>query len=165
MAKVQPEKSVAENCLVILPRLIRRYFKRGRRLVRSQAADAEMHAFRIRTKRIRYVTELYADLYPRPLEEALSAFRKIQEILGDFQDQRMVVEYFERRLMDVRTPGRQTEYWRMLHRARVRQARIRQVFLQHWKRLEQRSFEKRLVGGIEKATGVKKAAATESAEN
>ena len=150
MARLRPTKSVERNCLRILPRLVRRYFKLGRRLT-PQTSNQDLHQFRIRTKRMRYITELYADLYPRPLRKSLAQFRRIQGILGGLQDQTMVIGYFEQRLMHVRTPERQTEYLRVLHRARVRQAGMREVFFQHWAELERDGFEKRLVTGIERA--------------
>lgn len=155
MARLRPTKSVERNCLRILPRLVRRYFKRGRGLT-PQTSNQDLHQFRIRTKRIRYITELYAGLYSRRLRGALEQFRRIQGILGGLQDQTMVIGYFEQRLMHVRTPERQTEYLRVLHRARVRQTAMREVFFQHWTELERDGFEKRLVTRIERAVQPKK---------
>ena len=155
MARLLPTKSVERNCLRILPRLVRRYFKLGRSLT-LQTSNQDMHQFRIRTKRLRYITELYANLYPRPLRASLDQFRRIQGILGGLQDQTMVIGYFEQRLMHVRTPERQTEYLRVLHRARVRQAGMREVFFQHWAELEREGFEKWLLNGIERAISPKK---------
>ncbi len=151
MARLQPSARVEANVLGVLPRLVRRYFKRGRRLVRSQPSDAEMHRFRIRTKRLRYIIELYADLYPTPLRGALLVLEGIQRILGKCQDQRMVVEYFERRLIDVRTPQRQTEYLRVLHRARMRQNVFRNAFFRRWESLERVEYQRRLIAGIARA--------------
>lgn len=139
---------IVENFPKTYPPLIERYFRRGRKLVRRKAGPEELHRFRIRTKRIRYITEIYEELAPRTLRAALREFRMIQGILGDMQDQSMVIAYFERRLMDVRTPRRQTEYMRVLHRARVRQAFFRESFFRRWTRLEAGRAEKRWLAGI-----------------
>jgi len=155
MARLRPLRTVQENCRRVLPRVVRRYFREGRRLLRRNPDFGELHRFRIRTKRVRYVLELYAEVYPRPLRGALAEFRGIQSALGKIQDQTMVIAYFEERLMHVRTPGRQTEYLRVLHRARVRQGAYRSAFFHRWRQLEQRHFQRWLIDGIE---GMAKAA-------
>ena len=146
-------RTVREEFHKIYPKLLRRYFRRGRKLVHRQAGAEELHRFRIRTKRMRYVTELYDGTNPAihaTLREIITMSREIQEILGNLQDQSMIVAYFERRLMDVRTPQRQTEYMRVLHRARMRQTHFREAFFRRWARLESMSIEKRWLTIVEK---------------
>ncbi len=145
MPRLVPKKAagVSEHFYKIYPKLVRRYFRKGSKLARRQAGPEELHRFRIRTKRLRYVTELYADLAPDHLRGTLRELRAIQEVLGRMQDQSMIVAYFERRLMDVRTPQRQTEYMRVLHRARMRQSFFREQFFRQWARLENQHTEKR----------------------
>ncbi len=150
MARLRPIKSVETNFRRVMPRLVRRYFRLGRRLVRSIPSNQELHQFRIRTKRIRYITEVYHELFPRAFGNALTVYRGIQQILGSLQDQVNLAAYFERRLMQVRTPGRQVEYLRLLHRARMRQQFLRQAFFRRWRRLERTAFEKRLLEGIKR---------------
>jgi CHAD domain-containing protein len=156
MARLHPLRSVQANARRILPRAVRRYLRAGRRLVRRHPDFLELHQFRIRTKRLRYVFELYAEVFPRPLRGALREFRGIQGVLGQVQDQTMVIAYFEERLMHVRTPGRQTEYLRVLHRARVRQNAHRAAFFRRWNRLERIHFERRLLEGIERVTRIRR---------
>jgi CHAD domain-containing protein len=155
IAKRDPDDilSVGEYFTKMYPKLLRRYFRRGRKLIRRQAGPEELHRFRIRTKRMRYVTELYADLAPNPLRDALGELRGIQEVLGNMQDQSMIVAYFERRLMDVRTPQRQTEYMRVLHRARMRQSFFRTAFFQRWARLERIRAEKKWLAALPHLSG------------
>jgi CHAD domain-containing protein len=145
MPVAAPKKGigVGEHFHKIYPKLVHRYFRKGGKLARRQAAPEELHRFRIGTKRLRYVTELYADLAPDHLRGTLRELRGIQEVLGSMQDQSMIVAYFERRLMDVRTPKRQTEYMRVLHRARMRQSLFREQFFRRWARLEGQRTEKR----------------------
>jgi CHAD domain-containing protein len=142
--------SVADHFHKIYPKLVRRYFRKGGKLVRRQAGPEELHRFRIRTKRLRYVTELYADLAPDHLRATLRELRGVQEVLGSMQDQSMIVAYFERRLMDVRTPQRQTEYMRVLHRARMRQSFFREQFFRRWTRMEGLHTEKRWLAGLQR---------------
>ncbi len=132
----------------IAPKLLKRYFRRERRAAKPRAAIAELHRFRIRTKRIRYVYELYEKLFPAEMKRAVRELQNIQDSLGAVQDQSMVVAYFERRLAAVRKAGRQAEYLRVLHRARARQSACREEFLRRWKRLEHSGFEKKLPRSI-----------------
>jgi len=55
----------------------------------------------------------------------------------------MIIAYFERRLMTVHTPQRQTEYMRVLHKARMRQSFFRAAFLRRWAHLKRIGVEKR----------------------
>ncbi len=148
MARLRPTKSVESNFRTLLPRLLRRYFRRGRRVAQPQASNQELHRFRIRTKRLRYIVELYQELFPHALAKAAAEFRGIQDILGALQDQCMIVAYFERRLIHVRTLARQVEYLRVLHRARLRQNSFRNAFFRRWGRLERMGWEKQLLARI-----------------
>ena len=150
MPRLRPTRSVQVNFRRIMPRLVRRYFRRGRRLAKSQPTNRELHQFRIRTKRIRYITEVYRELFPRAVGNSVGEFRRIQQILGFLQDQCMIQAYFERRLMHVRTPARQVEYLRVLHRARVRQNWLRNAFFRRWAKLQRAGFEKKLLARIRK---------------
>jgi CHAD domain-containing protein len=156
--------TVGEHFHKIYPKLVRRYFRKGGKLARRQAGPEELHRFRIRTKRLRYVTELYADLAPDHLRGTLRELRGVQEVLGGMQDQSMIVAYFERRLMDVRTPQRQTEYMRVLHRARMRQSFFREQFFRRWTRLEAQHSEKRWLT-VQEAPQTKPARASANPKN
>lgn len=150
MANLRPTRSVTANFARIMPRLVRRYFRRGRRLAKSQPSNVELHQFRIRTKHIRYIAELYAGLFPHVLKRPIKEFQEIQQILGFLQDQCMIVAYFEKRLMHVRTPARQVEYLRVLHRARMRQISLRNAFFRRWASLERSGLERKLLARIGK---------------
>lgn len=152
MARLSALRSVQANCRRALPRLVHRYFRKGGQLLRSNPDFAELHAFRILTKRLRYIIECYAEIYPIPLRGALSQLRVIQNLLGNLQDQTTVISYFERRLMHVRTPLRQAEYLRVLHRARVRQNIFHIAFFRCWSTLERSHFEHQLIAGIKRVT-------------
>ena len=147
--RLKPARSVEANVRRFAPRLFRRYFRRGRRVATLYAGVPELHRFRIRTKRLRYISELYQRLFPRALTRAVVELKGIQDVLGALQDHATVAAYFERRLVSVRNAARQAEYVRVLHRARVRQEACRRQFLQRWRRLERTRFRDRILNAIE----------------
>jgi CHAD domain-containing protein len=153
MRRVRPARPVLANFRRILPRLLRRYFRRGRALAAdSRATSEQLHCFRIRTKRIRYVTELYAEVFERELRGALAQFRGIQQTLGAHQDQSMIAAYFEGRLKKVKSATFKKEYRRLLERSRKRQESLRKVFFRRWRRLERSGFERGLLQRIKQLT-------------
>ena len=148
LSAAKPVKSPeAKDFPRVFSKLVRRYFRRGGKLLQRQAGPEELHRFRIKTKRFRYVIELYSHRGP-VVHGALRELRAIQGLLGNMQDQSMIIAYFERRLMDVRTPKRQTEYMRVLHRARMRQTHFRESFFRRWARLENTGVEKRWLAAV-----------------
>lgn len=152
MRRIRPSETVQRNFRRLMPRLLHRYFRRGHALAADSHAPSEsLHRFRIRTKRIRYITELYAEVFERELKGALQQFRDIQEVLGAHQDQAMISAYFERRLDRVKSGAFQKEYGHLLERVRKRQNSLRQDFLRRWRRLEQMRFEQRLLQRIQQS--------------
>ncbi len=153
MRRIRPSETVQVNFRRLLPRLLHRYFRRGRALAAETNATSEsLHRFRIRTKRIRYITELYAEIFEQQLKAALEQFRNIQQVLGAHQDQAMISDYFGRRLERVKSRAFKREYRRLLARARRRQDILRRAFLRRWRRLEETRFEQRLVQRIKQDT-------------
>lgn len=149
MRRVRPARPVRTNFRRILPKLLRRYFRKGRALAADRRATSQqLHCFRIRTKRIRYVTELYAEVFEHDLRGALAQFRGIQQTLGAHQDQSMIAAYFEGRLRKIKSGTFKIEYRRLLERSRQRQESLRKVFFQRWRRLEQSGFEQGLLRRI-----------------
>src|SRR5687767_11676322 len=92
---LKPGKSVEVNFRSVAPRLYKRYFRRGRRVANLYSGVPELHRFRIRTKRIRYTSELYQRLFPAALTRAVAEFKAIQDSLGSLQDHATVAAYFE----------------------------------------------------------------------
>jgi CHAD domain-containing protein len=71
----------------ILPPMAERYFALGRELSAHEAAGpAEMHGFRLATKRLRYTLELFRPCYGPAMEKRLEELRAIQTYLGDLND-------------------------------------------------------------------------------
>ncbi|MBI4875138.1 MAG: CHAD domain-containing protein [Acidobacteria bacterium] len=79
-------ESVTSNVRTQLTRASRAYFEAGRDAVRAGAAPADLHAFRLRTKRFRYTLELFEPLYGPAFERMIRSLRRIQQLLGDIND-------------------------------------------------------------------------------
>lgn len=79
--------SAPEGCLRGLRRRIRRQFKRDLRRIpkRLENTEADLHALRLKVKRLRYCSQAYADLTPLGPRQ-LKLLRKIQQSLGDWND-------------------------------------------------------------------------------
>jgi CHAD domain-containing protein len=71
-------------------RLCKRYKK-----WRASGADARLHRLRIAFKKMRYACELYAPLYGKTMERFLTRLRSNQDLLGDWQDCRVLIEELE----------------------------------------------------------------------
>jgi CHAD domain-containing protein len=69
---------------LIAPR-VRLVMLEGRALG-AQATAAELHAFRISCKRLRYLCEFFADLYGRPAARMVKRLKAVQNALGEHQD-------------------------------------------------------------------------------
>lgn len=86
--------------------------------------DEELHALRIRGKRLRYAAELAAPVGGKPVRRLIRATKVFQEILGDHQDT-VVAEEEVRRLLTEQTDADQDVVFvagRLVERERVRRA-------------------------------------------
>ena len=129
MPKVEPAEAVGHNFRRVVPTMLERYYRRGRRLLKRNASDAVLHRFRIRTKRVRYTLELYAGFFPS--EDALERFRKTQDVLGKLQDCQKLCIFLEGQVR-----GKWAEAWEeALRAARKQRKSLRKEFSQEWPRL------------------------------
>jgi len=60
--------TAARNARSELPMASQRYFRAGRETLGSETTPAELHAFRLRTKRFRYSLELFRPIYGPTLD-------------------------------------------------------------------------------------------------
>jgi triphosphatase len=75
--------------MLIAPQLIRRRFKKLRRVADQLTGDSSMedyHEARRQTKRLRYAVECVVGLYGEDADEFLSVVRRLQNRLGEQQD-------------------------------------------------------------------------------
>jgi CHAD domain-containing protein len=117
----KPEAVVGQEARRVLPRLVRQYFKAGRKLG-EQTPPRAMHAFRLKTKHLRYTLEAFAPLYGAALKPRIEALRQIQNDLGESNDCEVLMA-----LMGGQLPQKaRTE---IVQRAQEK----RQEFLRYWK--------------------------------
>ena len=76
----------AHNARHHLPALVADYFAQARETIRGHAKPSEMHALRLRTKRLRYTLELFRSCYGPGLRVRLAALRQLQQYLGEIND-------------------------------------------------------------------------------
>jgi len=80
-------RSISTTARRELRRAEARFLKSGRRAVLSAK---DLHRVRIAAKRLRYLIELFADLYGPAAEEWLAKIRKVQSLLGRLNNCRTV---------------------------------------------------------------------------
>lgn len=151
MPRARPDESVLANFRQVLPRRVHRYFSRGRRLVKHRAPDERLHRFRIRTKRLRYTLELYAEHFPTVLQSSLKYFQHIQEQLGKLQDQRMLGAWLAQHKSE--SPAGKSAVETVLRTVAGKRKELRKAFFRGWKHLEKSSLEDHLVERIKRAAG------------
>jgi CHAD domain-containing protein len=77
---------VQENVRRRLPKLTRKYFRRGRNALDTERSWEEIHEFRLATKRFRYTLEVFRSIYGPGIEQRLDDLKHIQKLLGDAND-------------------------------------------------------------------------------
>jgi CHAD domain-containing protein len=85
--------------LDVVPRLVRRPWKRLRRAVKAlgpEPADTELHRVRIRAKRARYAAEAAAPIAGKATRDYAQAMAHVQTVLGDHQDAVVAEEWLRR---------------------------------------------------------------------
>ncbi len=96
-----PKKPVAANATMPIVDLARkRIYKRYRRVIRdgnyilTHTQDELLHALRIECKKLRYLMEFFASLFPRKqLGRLNKQLKKLQDNLGEFNDLSVQQEY------------------------------------------------------------------------
>jgi CHAD domain-containing protein len=84
--KLKPTRNAAENARELLPKLLEKYFKAGRKAAKGEHSQKKLHGFRLATKQFRYSLELFRPLYGPRLERKLSSLSKLQSVLGKLSD-------------------------------------------------------------------------------
>ncbi len=84
--KFRPKKPARENAARLLPRLAARFFRAGDTSIEDDLSGEDVHNFRIKTKRFRYVLEYFRPCYGQALDAYLEVVRGLQAALGDLND-------------------------------------------------------------------------------
>jgi CHAD domain-containing protein len=83
----------------VLPKLVRRPWRKLRRTVRGVGAhptDRQLHQIRIRAKRLRYAAEAAAPVVGKPARRMATAVEALQTVLGDHHDAVTAEDWFRR---------------------------------------------------------------------
>ena len=77
--------TVGEAAQLLIGKRYRGVLRRGRAIT-SASSDESLHALRIRCKRLRYLLEYFRPAYGGLLKAETRRLKKLQDVLGDFQD-------------------------------------------------------------------------------
>lgn len=77
-----------------LPPIIGRFFTKADRRLHD---DDDVHALRIAAKKLRYILEIFAPVFPQPVRaRCQDALERLQETLGEFTDHAAAADRFQR---------------------------------------------------------------------
>jgi CHAD domain-containing protein len=124
-----------------LPIVAAGQFKKLRKAVKAMLKDpssTDLHAVRIKVKRARYAAELAQPIVGRPAKRFVARTKKLQDILGEYQDA-VVAEERLRALVaaDRRSPAGLLAN-RLVKRQRARRQAAQLDFFEQWPKLERR---------------------------
>ena len=121
------KKQWAASLIEVIKRPYRKLIKDADALG-TDPPDDDMHALRIRGKRLRYAAELAAPVGGKPVQKLIKATKSLQEVLGDHQDA-VIAEQEVRRLVIELGDGIETDVvfvaGRLVERERARRAECR----------------------------------------
>jgi len=93
---------------VVDDQILRRYRKICRRIARldDDSPPEQLHQLRIAGKKLRYLMEFFAELYPeKPMAKNIKATKKVQSLLGDFNDYSVQIAFLRERLDRTESPA------------------------------------------------------------
>jgi CHAD domain-containing protein len=135
-----------ENARANLPGLLREYAEQGSALGNS-APEAAFHKFRLNTKKLRYLLEIFRPCYGGELKALLKCLRTVQDHLGAMNDC-----VTTRQLAAPRLPVRSAARRNLERFLARRSEQNRAAFLRHWKRtLGRPGYENRWTGFLRAA--------------
>lgn len=79
-------RTASENARSVLPVLAAEYFREGRKATKSRLSHERLHRFRLKTKRFRYMLEIFGPLYGPSFRRLLNSMREVQNHLGRMSD-------------------------------------------------------------------------------
>jgi CHAD domain-containing protein len=124
----------------VLPKLVRRPWRKLRRAVRTVGAhptDPQLHQIRIRAKRLRYAAEAAAPVVGKPASRMATAAEALQTVLGDHHDAVTAEDWFRREAAASSSIVAFTA-GQMVAMQRQRQERLRRQWRGVWKSLDRK---------------------------
>jgi len=128
--KFRPKKSARQNAARVLPRLAAKFFRAGDASVDDDLRASEVHDFRIRTKRFRYVLEYFRPCYGQALEGYLEVVRGVQSVLGELNDCRSTRILLDRLLEPGDPPARHKKLFAAMAR---RESGLLEKYRSYWR--------------------------------
>ena len=84
--KWEPEETVEANARRVLPMMARDFFAAGRKIAAARPEPANLHPFRLATKRFRYTLEVFRGFYGPSMDKKLALLKPVQDALGEVND-------------------------------------------------------------------------------
>lgn len=127
---------------VSLERVAQSEFKRLERRIKALGAapsNDALHRARIQAKRLRYATELSAQLLGKDADRVVAAAKAFQDVVGAHQDAVVAEERIRTAVRGARGVGSGLAAGRLIERERMRRADARAGWPRAWKRLRRRA--------------------------
>jgi CHAD domain-containing protein len=127
---------------ISLSAVARREFRKLERQVKTLGvapSNDALHRARIQAKRLRYATELSAQLLGKDGERVVSAAKQFQDVVGAHQDAVVAEERIRAAVRRARGVGSGLAAGRLIERERARRTEARADLPQAWKRLRKRA--------------------------
>jgi CHAD domain-containing protein len=125
-----------------LAKVAQREFKKLKRDVKALGptpSNDALHRARIRAKRLRYATELSAQLLGKDGRRVVTAAKEFQDVVGAHQDAVVAEERIREAVRRARGVGSGLAAGRLVERERARRAEARAGLPKAWKRLRSRA--------------------------
>ncbi len=113
-------------------------YRKVRKTVKRLGAlptDADLHAARIKVKRLRYTAETAADVDGADLRSVIKQTKRLQTLLGDHQDAHVAEERLRGLLQTDLPVATRLAGSRLIERERIRRRQIRKALPAEWKEL------------------------------
>lgn len=144
--------TIGDAARQLIGREYRRLRRDGRAIIPGSSSES-LHALRIRCKRLRYLFEFFHPIYGKALRPEIKRLRRLQDVLGEFQDACVATEQLRRYAESVpmRTRNRgQLIVLGQLISGQNRQAAIRSAeFPRAWKRFDRKGARRAVLSRLE----------------
>ena len=126
--------------------------RRDGRVITPASPSESLHAVRIQCKRLRYLFEFFAPIYGSELKPEIKRLRKLQDVLGEFQDACVATEqlrqYAEGVPMRTRNRGQLIALGQLIS-GQNRQAAVRRAgFPRAWRKFDRRGGRKAVLARL-----------------
>lgn len=121
--------------------------------VHAEPRPEELHALRIRAKRVRYVLEFFSGLAGKPARRAARRLARLQDLLGAYNDSVVTAEFIQ---VYLEGPGARSPAAALLSLGAVvagevaRGEDLRRQFSRHWKQFRSERVERDMAAAIER---------------